>query len=42
VPKWSPQTAEDRALSEYAVQMMERGKEIQEEINRFTSKGGRP
>jgi acyl-CoA hydrolase len=41
VPKWTPETAEDRALQEYAVQMMERGKDIQEEINRFTGKGTR-
>jgi acyl-CoA hydrolase len=40
VPKWTPETDEDRALQEYAIQMMARGKEIQEEINRFTDKGG--
>jgi acyl-CoA hydrolase len=42
VPKWSPQTDEDRALGDYAVQMMERGKEIQEEIDRFTEIGHHP
>jgi acyl-CoA hydrolase len=40
VPKWTPDTDEDRALQAYALQMMARGQEIQEEINRFTDKGG--
>jgi acyl-CoA hydrolase len=39
IPKWVPETGEDKALAEYAEQMMARGKEIQEEINRFTEKG---
>ncbi len=38
VPAWKPRTREDIALEEYAVQMMERGKQIQEEISRFTTK----
>ena len=39
VPKWIPETEEDKALAEYAVQMMAQGKEIQKEISRFTDKG---
>lgn len=41
VPAWEPETEEDIALQEYAIQMMERGKEIQDEINRFIQKEGR-
>lgn len=36
VPQWKPETEEDRALADYAVKMMERGKEIQEEIAQMT------
>lgn len=39
VPAWTPVTEEDKRLAEYAMQMMARGKEIQEEISRFADEG---